>query len=93
VDLGLERDRDGDGRRLSVSDRGPGVDPADRTRIFEPRWRVRDADPSAGVGLGLAWVATVAGRHEGTARALGRDGGGARIELWLPDGVDRAPSG
>lgn len=90
VDLGLERD--GAGWRLSVSDRGPGVDPADRTRIFEPWWRGRDADPSTGVGLGLAFVATVAERHGGAARALGHDGGGARIELWLPDGVEPAPS-
>lgn len=91
VELGLARD--GAGWRLSVSDRGPGIAPEDRARIFEPWWRGRDADPSSGAGLGLAFVATVAERHGGGARAVARDGGGARIELWLPDGAERTPAG
>ncbi len=91
VELGLERD--GAGWRLSVADRGPGIEPSERERVFEPWWRGRDADPSAGAGLGLAFVATVAERHGGGARAVGRHGGGARIEMWLPDGAERAESG
>ncbi len=91
VELGLARD--GDGWRLSVSDRGPGIDPADRARIFQPWWRGRDADPSSGAGLGLAFVAAVTARHGGAVRALGREGGGARIEMWLPDGGARPQSG
>ncbi|MCX7230668.1 MAG: ATP-binding protein [Burkholderiales bacterium] len=83
ITLGLARH--GDGWTLSVTDGGPGIDPADRERIFEPWWRGATADPSSGAGLGLAFVATVAERHGGRARALAGPDGGARIELWLPD--------
>ena len=83
ITLGLARH--GDGWTLSVTDGGPGIDPADRERIFEPWWRGATADPSSGAGLGLAFVATVAERHGGRARALADPDGGARIELWLPD--------
>jgi signal transduction histidine kinase len=42
--------------RLEIEDSGPGVLPADRTRIFEPYYRVerRGVAPVPGSGLGLA---------------------------------------
>lgn len=79
------------GWRLTVADRGPGIDPADRERVFKPWWRGAGADPDAGAGLGLAFVATVMERHGGRASAQGRDGGGACLVLWLPSGAPQAP--
>jgi signal transduction histidine kinase len=82
------------GWRIVVSDRGPGIPPGDRERVFEPWWRGTQADPDGGAGLGLAFVATVTERHGGRVRATERpDGSGARIELWLPDEPLDAGSG
>ncbi|TDD38000.1 sensor histidine kinase KdpD [Actinomadura sp. KC06] len=39
---------------LRIADRGPGVPPADRERIFQPFQRLGDRDNHTGVGLGLA---------------------------------------
>jgi signal transduction histidine kinase len=53
---------------LQVGDDGPGIAPADRTRVFERFTRLdeaRNAD-AAGAGLGLAIVAGIVARHRGT---------------------------
>ena len=39
---------------LRVADRGPGVPPADRDRMFAPFQRLGDTEPASGIGLGLA---------------------------------------
>jgi signal transduction histidine kinase len=71
------------GAALSVLDRGPGVPPQERARVFEPFWR--GADPrGAGSGLGLAIVAEIAAAHGGRALALDRAGGGAEFRIELP---------
>ena len=79
------------GWRLTVDDDGPGIAPEDRLRIFEAGWRGRQpdgAEADGGAGLGLAFVAAVMARHGGSAVATERPGGGARIELTLPDGPE-----
>ncbi len=44
----------GDRVEVRVADRGPGVPPADRERVFAPFQRLGDAPRGQGVGLGLA---------------------------------------
>jgi two-component system sensor histidine kinase KdpD len=44
----------GDQVDLRVVDRGPGIEPHDRERVFEPFQRLGDRAGSNGVGLGLA---------------------------------------
>jgi len=39
---------------LRVADRGPGIPPTDRDRVFEAFQRLGDRDNHTGVGLGLA---------------------------------------
>lgn len=70
---------------LRVCDRGPGVPPEQRERIFEPFYRLPGAsEQSGGVGLGLALVKSIVQRHGGTVRCEDREGGGACFEMRLP---------
>ncbi|MFZ2652432.1 MAG: HAMP domain-containing sensor histidine kinase, partial [Burkholderiaceae bacterium] len=71
--------------QLSVCDRGPGVVPAQRERIFEPFYRLPGhAEQAGGVGLGLSLVRQIAQLHRGTVQCEGRDGGGSCFVLSLP---------
>lgn len=70
---------------LCVEDRGPGVPPEQRERIFEPFYRLPGAsEREGGAGLGLSLVKTIAERHGGRVRCENREGGGARFVVNLP---------
>ncbi|MBS0341243.1 MAG: HAMP domain-containing protein [Proteobacteria bacterium] len=84
-EVSLQLQADGPQARLVVSDRGPGVPPALRERIFEPFYRLPGAsEREGGVGLGLALVKSIAERHGGTVRCEARAGGGASFVITLP---------
>jgi two-component system sensor histidine kinase MtrB len=69
---------------IVVADRGPGVDPADLQRLFEP-FAVGDKSRSgSGTGLGLAIAHQHATQMGGTLRGAARPGGGLTFELWIP---------
>ena len=83
--VAVELRRDGARAVLRVCDRGPGVPPEQRERIFEPFYRLPGAsERHGGVGLGLALVRSIAERHHGSVHCEGRDGGGACFVLGLP---------
>jgi len=70
-----------DGRiRLSVRDRGGGVDPAVRDRLFTPFVTGR----ASGTGLGLALVQKIAQLHGGECRLDDSGPGGSIFTLELP---------
>ena len=70
---------------IKVHDRGPGVPPDQRERIFEPFYRLPGAsERDGGVGLGLALVKSISRRHGGSVRCEGRPGGGATFVVELP---------
>ena len=79
---------------IRVCDRGPGVPPEMRERIFEPFFRMPGhAEQAGGVGLGLALVKQIAERHGGSVRCEGRDGGGSSFVIELPAAPPQAHAG
>jgi two-component system sensor histidine kinase MprB len=70
--------------RVTVLDRGPGVDGADLPHLFDRFFRSVNARSQPGSGLGLAIVRDVAQRHGGTVFAEPREGGGAAIGFTVP---------
>jgi two-component system sensor histidine kinase KdpD len=68
--------------QLRVVDHGPGVDAADRARIFEPFQR--QGDSGSGVGLGLAVARGLTEAQGGTLDAVETPGGGLTMLLDLP---------
>jgi signal transduction histidine kinase len=74
------------GATLQVRDHGPGIDPAERERVFERFHRVgRESDAHRpGTGLGLALVRELARAHGGDARVEAPPGGGAMVTVVLP---------
>jgi signal transduction histidine kinase len=78
---------------LEVADRGPGVPPAMRERVFERFARGRgDSAAGGGSGLGLAIVRAVAEAHGGRVRLLDAEGGGARFVVTLPLAAEATPA-
>jgi sensor histidine kinase regulating citrate/malate metabolism len=69
---------------LDVDDSGPGLDESSAHRAFERGWSTKPGDPT-GRGLGLALVAQVVRRHDGTIEAGRSPLGGARFSVRIGD--------
>lgn len=66
--------------QLEVRDDGPGIDPGDQSRIFEPFFTRRPG----GTGLGLAVARSVAEAHQGDLQLTSRPGRGSCFMLQIP---------
>ena len=77
----------GDRAEFTVTDNGPGISPAVRSRVFEPFFSTRPA----GTGLGLAVVKTVTEAHGGEVEVSSRPDAGTTIGLTIP--ADRGAAG
>ncbi len=83
IDIALARE--GDELLLRVCDRGPGVSPSERDRIFQPFYRPAGMSPDVGgAGLGLAISRRLAVAQRGSLTYEDRDGGGSTFTLRLP---------
>jgi signal transduction histidine kinase len=85
--------REGASAVLEVADRGPGVPPEMRERVFERFARAGGDHGSGrrGSGLGLAIVRAVTDAHGGDVELRDAEGGGARFVVTLPATGARAP--
>jgi two-component system sensor histidine kinase MprB len=72
------------GGSVRVQDHGPGVDPADRERVFDRFYRSDATRSMPGSGLGLAIVAQIVDHHGGDCWVSEAPGGGAEIGFRIP---------
>jgi signal transduction histidine kinase len=72
--------RGADSCEIEVRDDGPGLSPADRERIFEPRFTTKPR----GSGLGLAIVERIVADHGGSIAVESEPGRGATFRVRLP---------
>jgi two-component system nitrogen regulation sensor histidine kinase NtrY len=80
IQIATEYDRGAGRVRLSVTDDGPGIDPADRDQLFVPHFSTK----KRGSGLGLAIVSRIVQEHLGTIRVEEHEPRGARFVIELP---------
>lgn len=70
--------------RLEVEDNGPGIPPAERTKLGSAFERGSASVGADGVGLGLSLVRAFAELHSGTLSFHEAPGGGALVRVDLP---------
>ena len=87
VDVGWRLSPEGRLAVVDVWDRGPGIPPHDRERVFERFVRLTPAEGRAdvpGTGLGLYIVRSIVEAHGGDIRVEDGEAGGTRVALRLP---------
>lgn len=65
---------------LTVDDDGPGIDPAEIDKVFEPFHSTK----ASGTGLGLAIARAIVEQHGGAITLENRKEGGLRVSIRLP---------
>jgi two-component system sensor histidine kinase GlrK len=84
--IGLSARYDGDALEIDVTDQGPGIPPAERTRIFDPFYQGSQAGagPVRGTGIGLSVVKEYVFAHGGGVEVVdSRQGAHVRIRIPL----------
>ncbi|MHB8575862.1 MAG: ATP-binding protein [Dehalococcoidia bacterium] len=78
------------GYQVSVRDRGPGIPPSERRRVFEPFYRAERRGTTGGSGLGLAICKGIIDAHAG--RIWVEEDGGTAVRFVLPSETKRSPT-
>jgi heavy metal sensor kinase len=80
----VELRQDADAVRLRVTDEGPGIPPADQTKIFDRFVQLDAARRGVGIGLGLPIARWIAEAHGGTLVLEKSEGAGSTFCVSLP---------
>jgi nitrogen fixation/metabolism regulation signal transduction histidine kinase len=83
ADIELAVSLSGGGCSVEIRDRGPGFSAAALENALVPFYSTKQT----GTGLGLTLCREIVEAHGGRLRIANRDGGGAVVTLWLPDGA------
>jgi two-component system sensor histidine kinase KdpD len=87
----VEAEVSGEGLRVSVTDGGPGLDPAELEHLFERFYRGRAARQATfGTGMGLSITRGLLAAAGGRIWAENARDGGARFSLVVPGAVRAA---
>ena len=82
--VGVRATRDDGSVRIVVEDRGPGIDAADATHLFEPFYRGQNSRKVRGTGLGLTIVKQIIDGHGGSVAVERGRPTGAAFVVRLP---------
>ncbi len=75
---------EGQSALIEISDQGPGIEPENLEKIFDPFFSTKEK----GTGLGLAISAKIVQAHGGTIKVLSTPGHGAAFRLSFPENAD-----
>ena len=97
--VSVDLERIGTVARITIADQGPGIEPGDRTRMWEPFVRLgKEAGITGGSGIGLAVVRALV-EQQGGSTALakgggeGEEGGGGGARFVLEFEVSESAAG
>jgi signal transduction histidine kinase len=88
--IGVQAARHGGQVRITVEDRGPGIDAGEASHLFEPFYRGSKSASVPGTGLGLAIVRQIALAHGGSVNVERRKTGAA-FTIQLPASTVPSP--
>jgi signal transduction histidine kinase len=74
--------QDPTGAFVAVRDSGPGIDPGNLDRVFEPFYTTK----TSGVGMGLSICRSIIDRHGGRLSVSANEPRGAVFQFTLPVG-------
>lgn len=80
--------RDGDQIAICVSDTGPGIPVAERSKVFQRLYRLEKSRTTLGTGLGLSLVKAIADLHHGVI-TLSDNHPGLRVRIAVPVSAHR----
>jgi two-component system sensor histidine kinase AtoS len=86
--LYLATRRDGNTVVVSITDTGPGLEPAEVERVLSPFYSTKPL----GTGLGLPLVARIVSAHRGGLAFESRPGKGTTVRISLPVVSQPAPT-
>ncbi len=70
--------------RITFQDDGPGIDPANIDRIFDPYFSTKAKGAARGQGLGLTISHSIIKKHGGAIQVESTPGKGATFHVYLP---------